>query len=133
MKQPLDYENWIKSLIGKIAEHFNFGGWMIGVEFSDKEKGDSYAETTINSNYQTATIHVYSPAKRDFDAGKMEILLTAMVHELVHIFLDPFHDFASPHLSETTSPFFMNIVEQQTQKLTMVLLKTLPKNLIPPR
>jgi hypothetical protein len=57
----------------------------------------------------------------------------ALVHELVHLFLDPFHDTILSFLSPSTTPAFMEILEQQTQKLTMVFLKTLPKNLTPPR
>lgn len=133
MKTPLTYEQWVPEFLSRVAGHFNLRGWTLIVDFSDEEKGNSYAEATINSNYQFITVHVFAPAKRDFESGKMNVLVMALVHELVHVFLDPFHDFANPHLSETTTPYFMNILEQQTQKLTMVILKTLPKNLIPPR
>ena len=61
------------------------------------------------------------------------MIVLATVHELVHVFLDPFQDFARPHLSATTTPFFMNIVENTTQRLTMLILKQLPPSLIPAR
>ncbi len=57
----------------------------------------------------------------------------AMVHEVVHILVDPFHEAMIPFLSPSTTPHFIETLEQQTQRLTMVFLKTLPKNLIPPR
>ena len=57
----------------------------------------------------------------------------ALVHEIVHIFLDPFQDFMHPHLSITTTPAFVGMLENQTQKLTMVFLKSLPPDVIPPR
>ena len=133
MKKPLSYEKWVTKFLSNVAKHFNLRGWTAIIEFSDEAKGKSYAEASINSNYQHITIYVYKSAKRDFESGKMDTLVMALVHELVHVFLDPFHEFSNPHLSEITSPFFMNILEQQTQKLTMVFLKTLPKNLIPSR
>jgi hypothetical protein len=133
MKIPLPYEQWVSEFLSRVGSHLNLNGWAIGVEFPEEGKGNSYAEATINSNYQHVLVHVYPPAKRDFDSGQMKTLVMALVHELVHVFFDPFHEFSNPYLSEITSPFFMNILEQQTQKLTMVILKTLPKNLIPPR
>lgn len=131
--KKLTYEEWVVALVTNMCGHFDFGGWNLDVKFSDVEKGDSYAEATINSTYQIMTIHVFKRAKEDFEAKNMDILTMALVHELVHAFLDPFHAFVHPYLSETTTPYFMNILEQQTQKLTMVILKTLPKTLIPPR
>src|SRR5208283_416958 len=56
----------------------------------------------------------------------LDQLVMAVVHELVHIFLDPFQDQMHPHLSMTTTPAFMDILEQQTQKLTMQFLRLAP-------
>lgn len=131
--KKLTYEDWVIKFLTNVAGHFDLGGWNLDVKFSDREKDDTYAEATINSTYQIMTIHVFKKAKEDFESGNMPVLIMALVHELVHSFLDPFHSFVNPHLSEVTTPHFMNILEQQTQKLTMVILKTLPKNLIPPR
>jgi hypothetical protein len=131
--KTLTYEQWVNQFLKNAARHLNLAGWTINTEFSDEEKGASYAEASVNSSYQFITVHVYAPAKRDFESGKTKVLVMALLHELVHTFIDPFHDFAEPHLSEVTQPLFMNIVEQQTQKLTMVLLKTLPESIIPKR
>jgi hypothetical protein len=133
MKKPLGYEEWVREFLSRVAKHLNLSGWTLRVEFSDEEKGNSYAEATVNSNYQHLVIHVYGTAKKDFESGQMTTLIMALVHEVCHTFLDPFHDLALPHLSETSTPYFMNILEQQTQKLTMAFLKNLPKNLFPPR
>ena len=131
--KKLTYEEWVIKFLTNVAEHFDLGGWNLDVKFSDVEKDGIYAEATINSTYQFMTIHIFKKAKEDFESGKTPVVIMALVHELVHSFLDPFHSFVNPYLSEVTTPHFMNIVEQQTQKLTMVILKTLPKNLIPPR
>jgi hypothetical protein len=133
MKQPLAYEQWVKKLVENLASYFDLAGWTLQVEFHEEEKGTSYAENNINSTYLGSTINVYPPAKKDFDAGNTDRLVMAMVHELVHLFADPFHEAILPFLSPSTNPAFQEILEQQTQRLTMVFLKNLPKGLIPPR
>jgi hypothetical protein len=134
MTKPLSYEKWVTKFVENVSAHFDFSGWRIVVEsHNDEDKGGTYAETSINSAYQFATVHLYKAAYKDFQDNKPELLIMSLVHELVHIFIDPFHAWAEPHLSQITTPRFMDIVEQQTQKLTMVFLKTLPKGLLPPR
>ena len=133
MKKPLTYEEWVREFLSRLSSYFDLAGWTARVVFSDEEKEKTYAETSIDSSYQHVTIRVYKTAKEDFESGNMATLTMGLVHELVHVFLDPFHSLMVPHLSESTSPYFINILEQQTQKLTMVFLKNLPKNLIPTR
>ena len=120
-------------LIDNLAGQFNLAGWTIHIEFSKEEKENAYAENVIDSTYLYSTIHFYPAAKKDFEEGNINRLVMAAAHELVHLFLDPFQDAIHPFLSLTSTPPFMEILEQQTQKITMVFLKTLPKNLIPPR
>ena len=133
MKAPLDYESWVKKLVSNLASHFDLAGWTLQVEFLVEEKGTSYAENDINSTYLGSTIRVYPLAKKDFDSGNIDRLVMALVHEIVHLLVDPFHDAMLPFLSASTTPAFHEILEQQTQRLTMVFLKTLPKGLIPIR
>jgi hypothetical protein len=133
MKKPLGYKEWVEAFVKNVSAYFNFAGWNIDIVFHDEDKDVSYAETKTNSAYQNATIHLYKVAQKDFDEGKTSVLVMTLVHELCHIFFDPLHSWAEPHLSQTTTPYFMDTLEQQTQKLTMVLLKNLPKGLIPPR
>ena len=133
MRQPLAYEDWVRKLVKNLASYFDLAGWTLQVEFLAEEKGTSYAENDINSTYLGSTIRVYPAAKKDFESGNIDRIVMAITHELVHLFVDPFHDAILPFLSPTTTPFFTETLEQQTQKLTMVFLKTLPKSLIPPR
>lgn len=130
----MDFETWVTKLVGNLCEHFDLAGWTIQVKFPDQEPKDSYyAENAINGTYLGSTISVYPTAKRDFEAGETERLIMALVHEIVHILVDPFHESMLPFLSPSTTPSFMETLEQQTQRLTMVFLKTLPENLIPIR
>jgi len=80
-----------------------------------------------------AHLTTYQMCEEDFKKGDIDHLVLILTHELCHILVDPFHDHAEPFLSDTTRPFFQNMLENQTQKLTAVLLKNLPKSIIPPR
>jgi hypothetical protein len=133
MKKSITFESWITSFIEKLSDYFNLAGWNIWVEFHKDIKGDSYAETSIDSTYLTATIHFYKQAKEDFSKKDIQWLVTSVVHEMTHIFLDPFHEYVVPFLSPSTSDLFMNLLETQTQKITMVFMKNLPEDIIPPR
>lgn len=133
MTKPLSYKKWVTSLVENLSDHFNLHGWTVSVRFSDEENKDgTYAENEVNSKYMYSTLTFYKQSRKDFEEGKLDYLVTASLHEMIHVFLDPFQDWMHPHLSLTTTPLFMDTLEQQTQKLTMVLLKTLPKSIIPP-
>jgi len=80
-----------------------------------------------------ATISVSPKMKEDFDSGNLQQIVQSLVHEFVHIFLAPLQDHIQPHLSATTAPLYMKVVEEQTQRLTSVFLKTIPKTIIPKR
>lgn len=131
--KKVTYESWLTELVGNLQEYFNLSGWRILLKFSDKEeKEGTYAENEVVTPYMFSTITFYKSSRKNFKSGDIDFLVMAVVHEMVHIFLDPFNDYMHPHLSLTTTPLFMNSLEQQTQKLTTVFLKTLPKSIIPP-
>lgn len=132
----MTYTAWVAKFIEQLSEHFNLAGWIITVEHSTDdpatEGGHTYAHISVNSTYLTAHVTVFNQAKLDFESGEHRRLVMALTHELVHIFIDPFQDIMHEFLSISRTPEFMGTVERQTQKLTMVLLKNLPKHIIPP-
>lgn len=130
------YQKWTRKLTENLSDHFNLAGWEIYMKWSDtteeRDGEETHATISVNSQYQWAIVTFFPPAKSDFDSGNYERLAQSVTHEMVHIFLDPFQNWMHDHLSITTSPLFTSTVEQQTQKLTMVILKTLPSSVIPP-
>ena len=136
-KTPVTYENWVRQFVENLLPHFDLVGWEVGINFADKPSakhgGNAYACIEIEPTYQMLTIECFPVVKEDFENGKIDDMVQRLTHEVCHVFFSPFQEFVEPHLSEVTSPYFMRILEQQTQKLTMVFLKTLPKNLIPAR
>lgn len=129
------YESWVTQFVENLSDYFNLCGWAIEVIQSDTPPDNPvvYAKINVDSVYYLAEITIYPIAKEDFAAGRTDRFTKSLVHEFVHIFLDPFHDHATRFLSPATTTSFIDILEQQTQKLTMVLLKSLPKNIIPRR
>jgi hypothetical protein len=135
-KSKMSFEDWTTEALGRLAGYFNLDGWRLEVEYQEKEEtlsigtsaslGVVYAKTYVDSTYQAIHVILYKQAKYDFETGNFEQLATGLTHELVHVFLDPLNDFSAPFLSETTAPFFQDILERQTQKLTMIFLKTMP-------
>jgi hypothetical protein len=130
----MTYESWITQFVEQLSEYFNLQGWIWKLDFSDEEHPEgAYAATSFNAAYQYANVTFYRQSKEDYESGELERLVLAVIHELTHAFLNPFHDFVEPYLSKTTEPFFVNMLETQTQKLTMVFLKQLPKSIVPRR
>jgi hypothetical protein len=130
------YEGWVTAFIENLREYFNLQGWRIKTEFYATDKDDSYAEATVNSTYYSATLKLYKQSKTDFEENTTETmgrLTMSIVHETIHLLLDPFHEKISPFLSESSTMDFMRVLEQQTQQLTMVFMKSIPEYLIPPR
>jgi hypothetical protein len=124
--KKVTFESWVSSFVEKLSDYFNLSGWVITVVYSDEDNGGTYATMDTDSTYQFAVLTIYCRARKEFAEGEIDKIVMALVHETVHILLDPFHEHAIPFLSPSSSPVFMKILEQQTQKLAMVFLKSLP-------
>ena len=130
-KVPTNYEDWVKACIKALAIYFNLQGWSIHLIFSDQViEDDIYAQSEINSSYMDSTITLFSKAKEEFNNKTLDGLVVSLVHELVHILLDPLHECMDPFLSKASTPAYINILEQQTQKITRIFLKNVPIELL---
>lgn len=137
MKKLNKYQAWTVQLVENLSSYMNLSEWNIHVDWSEKvsgtDKTDDRAFINADSTYLNANITFLKPVRLDFQKGDIDKIVRTVLHELSHILLDPFHDKMSPFLSDQSTPDFIRVLEQQTQKLTMILLKNLPKELIPPR
>lgn len=134
--KKLSYEKWCSAFIHNLAQHMNLAGWEITVDFCDEPKPDSencYAEINSDSVYMLATITIYPLGRKDWDKGDYARITRVLTHELCHILIDPLHDHILPYLSDTTRRFFMDDMENVTQRIALVVFKNLPKHIIPPR
>ena len=127
------YEQWVRTCCENIASHLDLAGWRVEVDFSGADAKDEYvtAKTKILGPYKQVILTCYPVLKTWFHDGDTERILGILVHEFVHVLLDPFDEWMAPHLSTITAPIFVDVLERQTQTITMILLKTLPQNLIP--
>ena len=134
---PVSYKRWVASLVANLQLHFNLSGWQIGLEFvsnyEDEEDQTVLAHVCADHTYQHATITFTQHTESLFKEKKYDRILLVVVHELVHLFLQPFDTFTTSHLSKITAPIYADIVERATVQITAVILKSLPKNLKPPR
>lgn len=128
----LSYESWVREFLERLTGYFNLSGWTLSIQYDEAIDESTYAEIAVNSVYQTATIHMYPSGKKDFNSGNIERLTMALVHEMTHIFFDPFLEAMHDHLSVASTPAYMAMLENQTQKLTTVFLNSLPKDIVPP-
>lgn len=131
--KKLEYEKYIEQLVTRLAEYFNLAGWTIETEFDAPAKTDlgdgAYAYALVDSTYQRIKLFFTQKVREEYVSGDVYRPSEAAVHEMVHAFLDPFHEWALTYLSEANSPDFRRILEQQTQKLTMVFMKSLVSEL----
>lgn len=117
----------------------NLAGWDLEISFMDETHPDddpcqiTAADINILHEYQSAKIRIRPLVKEYFDEDRIDKIVGVLVHELCHILTDPFLKFVEPHLSGVTQPFFSRILESETQKISSIIVKSLPKNTIPPR
>jgi len=134
--KKISYEKWCTAFIKNLGSYFNLAGWGFAIEFLDEHKEDSegcFASVCTNSAYMKASFRLYPLLKKDFDDGDIDHVSEVLTHEFSHILIDPLHEHMHPFLSEKSSPAFMRDLENVTQRIAMVIVQSLPKNLIPPR
>lgn len=130
------YEKWCSTFIQNLRNHMNLHGWRIVVEFSPEPKQDCegcYACISSDSTYMQASLTIFPMAKKDFEDGDLDHLSFVLTHEMCHILIDPMHSQMLPFLSDTTRPFFNDTMENVTQRIALVVHKSLPKHITPPR
>jgi hypothetical protein len=130
------YEKWATAFVQNLASHLNLSGWRIEVIFCDKTKSSNEecaADINVDSSYMFATLRLYPYTKKAYDDWDVNMLKEIFSHEFVHILIDPLYDHALPFLSDVTRPLFTDTLENVTQRFTRIIMRSLPKNIIPPR
>lgn len=123
------YKTWVKHLVGKIATNLNLQEWRIEVYFDDADdEENATAWTCVDSRYLVSHIHFTPVAEAMWKDGEYGILRECLVHEVMHIFLNPLHEFAKKSASPVTENQLTDTLEQTTQRLTRVVMAHLPKN-----
>lgn len=122
------YKKYVETLVKKISGELNLQDWRIGLYFdSEDEDPDCTAFTSVDSRYLTSYIHFTPHAEEMWNEGRMTSLIECVTHEVVHILLNPLHEFAKQSASPQTEPHLTDIHEQTTQRLTRIVIEHLPK------
>jgi hypothetical protein len=129
---PKSYKRWVSDVIADVSNELNLQGWRIKVCFDvvyPNNETDTVCFIDCLSDYYKATIHLTPYAQELWNDENFEVLSECLVHELVHILVDPVYQFAKKQTSEITFPFLTTMNEQTTQRITRVLLQFLPKKI----
>lgn len=128
MSKP-KFETWVVDVISRLSGVLNLHEWRINVLFNQEDPDDiegTTAWTNIDHRYLSSYIHFTDNAKNMWTEGRMIPLRECVVHEMVHILLNPLHDFAKQAASPLTTDHLTDILEQTTQKVTRIVIEQLP-------
>lgn len=125
-KQVKDTNLAVRKKIQKFCEDFDF---FAGVQHWDKsivykETGDSpLASVQVDRDYKRVTLNIYPPFFKESKKSQAETL----VHEFVHILIDPVHQTGSDMLEGylVTKRHFTSSIEESTSGVTEVIVRLL--------
>jgi len=115
----------LPDVIGKLCRKFNLQEWTGDVVYEDRMSGDTCAGIHIDEDYLDYTITVSSEKIRKYmnEPDAKTIFMDWMVHELMHIIVDPIYFMAVNSVTNMTGPFLESKREQAVQRLTNIMLK----------
>jgi len=130
---PKTYEKWCDDFVGHIVNDLNLCDWGFHITYDDPDPdGDEncLAWTQVDSRYLTAYIH-FTPLHHDHWKNKRyQTAAFTIIHEIVHILVDPLHKFAMKSTSELTHPHLVDLVEQSVQRISRIVMKHTSRKLL---
>src|SRR5882762_145406 len=127
------FEKWIVKTAETLKSYFYFDDWSL--EFSWRELDEDHDNATTvfsissDDSYQLIYLNIFPFAKVLWIEKDYNKLITGLVHEFCHVLTDPLYKFGINAASNQTGPFLENIRERWTQKIALVVLRSLPKKL----
>lgn len=123
------YTKFIQDLICVLRKEMFLHKYTIGVKYSSKPRdvddenahGTVTAEIRTNSTYYFADIMFYPQALDMWKNGDKNSLIECVVHELCHVLNHPLTEQAEKASCSSNEEFILNIVEQSTQHLAIII------------
>lgn len=122
------YTKFVGELINILRRELFLHKYKIGVKYSkapkvteDESHGTVTAEIRTNSTYYFADIMFYPHALELWKAGDKRTLIDCVVHEMCHILNHPLTEQAEKASCTSNEEFILNIVEQSTQHLSVII------------
>lgn len=130
-KSKLPYRTYVKHLVANLKDYLFLQDWDLMVEFPEQapaERPDALACVYTDARYLNATIDIF-PALKDYYANEpTEETVETLLHEMLHIVTETVHLFAKSAVTPQTAEHLTTASEQQTQRLTRIIMKNLPKS-----
>lgn len=125
-------KTWVHTSVKNLKEYFYLNDWTIQVIWSGDDS-DEYCVASIatDSRYLRASVKIHPEFHRRWERKDYETLKECIVHEFTHILLNPVMELANKSRSDATSDFYQEILEQQTQRTSLIIGRGIPKNIFP--
>lgn len=130
--EPTPYQTYVMTLIEVLQELLVLHEYEILLEFDSNSESEARATISTNLDYLWAKLTVFPVVEKDFNEQNYEDIVETILHELVHILTDPLYKVAYAGTNAYTEPFLDNIREQTTQRITRIILPTLPEDIFTP-
>lgn len=130
-KSKLPYKTYVKHLVANLKIHLFLDDWDLTIQFpasAPSERKDALACVYSDPRYLNATIDVYPALKEYYETEPTEETAQTLLHEMLHIVTETVHLFAKSAVTPQTEEHLTTASEQQTQRLTRIIMKSLPKS-----
>lgn len=125
-------KTWVQTSVANLKEYFFLNDWTVQIVWSGDDSDDQcVASIATDSRYLRASIKIHPEFHRMWKRKDYETLKECIVHEFTHILLNPVMELANKSRSDATSDFYQEILEQQTQRTSLIIGRGIPKNIFP--
>ena len=122
------FRAYVKSVIETLQKELNLQHVDIVLGFDAPEcSGDNLAVTYADTRYNRATVRVGATLEDYYKEGELSLVDLTLIHEMVHVLTMPVATFGRTHAGPAEMELFVDLIEQQTENLTRILYKNLPK------
>lgn len=125
-------KTWVRTSATNLKEYFYLNDWSLDLVWNETDEDtEAVASITPDARYLRATIRIFPRFFEFWDKGNIDLLKEAMVHEFTHILMEPIAELARKNASDATAFYYTQILEQQTQRTSLVIGRGIPKNIFP--
>lgn len=130
-KSKLPYKTYVRHLVANLKSYLFLDDWQLTLEYAESappERKDALACVYSEPRYLNATIEVFPSLEEQYKEYPTEETVETLLHEMLHIVTETVHLFARSAVTPQTEEHLTTATEQQTQRLTRIIMKSLPKS-----
>lgn len=126
-------KTWVRTSATNLKKYFYLNDWEVNLIWDavDDEEGGTVASIFTDARYLRATIRIYPKFYEYWKKGDYDRLKEVLIHEFTHILLEPIAELARKAICDSNSFFYSQILEQQTQRTSLIIGRGVPKNIFP--